>query len=177
MVGPPRSGTSVTARILHEQLGICMGHKLYPGNAGNPKGFYEDSNLVDVIKTRDVGRVLQELESNHAGCQKPVRGIKSPMLSFMNFGYLNPDVVIRTIRDRSDVARSIVKWNQPPISYADAVHLVEKYEKGIDKGIRNGDLKKVHYLDLTHQEREEDIERELRIASSPVVLAASTRGS
>lgn len=42
VVGTGRSGTSTTARILHEKLNIFMGDEFVPANDTNKAGFYED---------------------------------------------------------------------------------------------------------------------------------------
>ncbi len=47
VVGPPRSGTSAVAGLLH-QMGVHMGDSLLPANVHNPKGFYEDLDFVEV---------------------------------------------------------------------------------------------------------------------------------
>lgn len=46
VVGPPRSGTSAVAGLLH-QMGVHMGDELLPANVHNPKGFYEDLDFVE----------------------------------------------------------------------------------------------------------------------------------
>jgi len=46
VVGMHRSGTSVLARGLKE-LGVELGDALIPGQFDNPKGFYEDRDIVD----------------------------------------------------------------------------------------------------------------------------------
>lgn len=57
VLGPPRSGTSVMARALNA-LGVALGDELMPANAINPKGFYEDYDVVFGINER----VLQILD-------------------------------------------------------------------------------------------------------------------
>lgn len=47
VVGPPRSGTSAVAGLLH-QMGVHMGDSLLPANVHNPKGFYEDMDFVEL---------------------------------------------------------------------------------------------------------------------------------
>jgi len=47
VVGPPRSGTSAVAGLLH-QMGVHMGDELLPANVHNPKGFYEDLDFVEL---------------------------------------------------------------------------------------------------------------------------------
>ena len=47
VVGPPRSGTSAVAGLLHH-MGVHMGYQLLEANVHNPKGFYEDLDFVDI---------------------------------------------------------------------------------------------------------------------------------
>lgn len=44
VLGPPRSGTSATAGILH-RLGFFMGQRLLPAAPMNPLGFYQDEDF------------------------------------------------------------------------------------------------------------------------------------
>lgn len=46
IVGPPRSGTSAVARVLHEQMGVCMGLNFVKPNKHNSNGFYEDADFI-----------------------------------------------------------------------------------------------------------------------------------
>ena len=48
VAGPPRSGTSLTAGILH-RLGISMGSRLLPAAPMNPKGFFMDLDFDDLL--------------------------------------------------------------------------------------------------------------------------------
>jgi hypothetical protein len=45
VLGPPRSGTSAIAGMLH-QMGVHMGDNLMPANRYNPLGFFEDLDFV-----------------------------------------------------------------------------------------------------------------------------------
>ena len=57
VLGCPRSGTSLTAGVLHHS-GIEMGDKLAPAHEANPAGFYENLNIADlnswILKTLGV---------------------------------------------------------------------------------------------------------------------------
>ena len=48
VAGPPRSGTSLTAGLLH-RLGISMGSRLLPADAMNPKGFFVDLDFEEIL--------------------------------------------------------------------------------------------------------------------------------
>lgn len=174
VVGPPRSGTSVIARILHTKLDICMGHYLVPGNKGNPLGFYEDFMMVKAIKTKDPLTWLKVLLENHVIddntyllCNK-VYGVKSPELAFMDMAALRPDLVIRTQRNPADIAISLVRWHRPRITPKNALLLVAKYEKAIDDQIP-GLRCPCYQIDLRRQRDEKELECELRKICASVV--------
>jgi len=48
VLGTGRCGTSTTARILHEKLGVFMGESFLPPDENNPDGYYEDSEFVSL---------------------------------------------------------------------------------------------------------------------------------
>lgn len=51
VVGQPRSGTSLVARLLHES-GVHFGDRLVPGNAMNPGGFYVDVEFEELFNSQ-----------------------------------------------------------------------------------------------------------------------------
>lgn len=57
VLGMSRSGTSAIARAL-KALGIDLGNKLLPGDSRNPKGFFEDSEILYKIN-RSVSNLLR----------------------------------------------------------------------------------------------------------------------
>ena len=63
VVGMHRSGTSLTAGIL-ERLGIDMGQQLIPADSTNPRGFYEDANIV-AFHQKAFRRLLPRNASGH----------------------------------------------------------------------------------------------------------------
>jgi len=128
VMGPPRSCTSVTARILHEKLGVCMGLNLVAGNEGNPFGFYEDYDYVKAIKADNVPNLVNAL----ARCTSEKYGIKSPDLAFFDSDQLRPDLIIRTVRPILSLTDSLMRWYKPAPTATEALSLIEKYEKSID---------------------------------------------
>ena len=162
VVGPPRSCTSVTARILHEKLGVCMGHDLVPGNAGNPLGFYEDFKYVGLIKERKVWNLLSVLDH---GCEYV--GVKSPELAYVNLEVLNPWKVVRTRRPLAGIAASLVNWHQPRLDVPQALQLAKHYESAITAGMTC--IPPWNRYDIFYNNGirdEESIEQELRQALS-----------
>lgn len=167
VVGPPRSGTSLTARLLHERVGICMGHNLVPGNMGNPKGFYEDFEMVQATLTKDPKIWKKMLELNHADCDKTF-GVKTPELAFIDMSALEPDLIIRTCRSPIAIADSLEKWRQPKPSMAEALKLAVSYEKAIEEQIIKIKCP-VHRVDLYKKRDEDELEHELKEVCSSVV--------
>ncbi len=169
VVGPPRSGTSVIARILHEKVGICMGHDLVRGNEGNPLGFYEDFSMVAATKKKHPLTWLDTLNRNHtvADCNKAY-GVKSPELAFMDINRLCPDIVIRTQRNPADIAVSLLRYHRPRITPSNALLLIARYEKAIDNQLANLSCLK-YQVDLRVQRDEKELEYELRKVCASVV--------
>ena len=164
VMGPPRSGTSVTARILHEKLGVCMGHNLVQGNPGNPKGFYEDSDYVDAIRRKDLQELGNALYIGH-GCE--VVGIKSPELAFFNIGLLAPNLIIRTVRPTLYIAQSLERWHRPTPTRNEALEIVENYEKHIDVWCKQFET---WPISMFPKRNEEELEEELRSCLQGVMV-------
>lgn len=63
VVGPPRSGTSVIARLLQEKLDVMMDEGLIRKDSLNRNGYYEDHRLVklnlDLFNRWDMGTVAK----------------------------------------------------------------------------------------------------------------------
>lgn len=108
VIGPGRSGTSTVARILHEQLGVCMGHYL---KMQLPGGAYEDylahgltrMLVADALTAEEWLRVMSESHGHHSW------GAKDPWFLYWSVGQLkqlDPGLVIRTWRSRDQVVRS-----------------------------------------------------------------------
>ena len=180
VMGPPRSGTSVTARILHEKLGVCMGHNLVPGNAGNPKGFYEDFGMVAAVKTKNPLTFISALFMTHTVVGDfgfyhhcgDVFGVKTPELAFMETVGMNPDLIIRTVRPALYIAQSLVRWHRPTPTLDEALKIVENYEKHIDVWCEKFESWPVT---MFPKRDEEDLEYELRSCLQGVT--ARIRGS
>lgn len=110
VVGTGRSGTSSVARILHERLGVCMGHHL---KMQHPGGAYEDylahglNRMVaaNVLSATEWLRVMSEC---HGKCES--WGAKDPWFFYWTpeqLRFLSPVLVVRTWRSREEVT---VSW-------------------------------------------------------------------
>lgn len=112
IVGTGRSGTSTVARILHERVGVCMGHFLKSPNAANPQGFYEDylEHGLMLMVTQDIigiDELMRCVSDSHNDCK--LWGFKDPWfihLPQQAMKAINPRVVIRTWRPIEDTVKS-----------------------------------------------------------------------
>lgn len=145
-----------------------MGHNLYPGNPGNPLGFYEDSVIVDALKTRKVEAVIAAIKKVHS-VKEPLIGIKSPELAFIDMAALNPALVIRTKRSIKDIARSLEQWQQPKVNRSQAYCMAMHYERMIDRNLEKVSCRKVYTILLSVRRSDADLVAELRNICSSVV--------
>lgn len=67
VLGPPRSGTSLLGKILHDS-GVNMGD-IRPPDHENPTGYYEDKNLLNIQD-----RILKYIGCEYNGFNLPERG-------------------------------------------------------------------------------------------------------
>jgi hypothetical protein len=121
VVGTGRSGTSTVARVLHESLGICFGHRFDEPNEFNPKGFYEDldvrENLVDgliqgKISPQAFKMGVDRIHRKNKCSDKPI-GFKHPLLSYLDRATwvgLDPELVIWCVREEEKCVQSMVKY-------------------------------------------------------------------
>lgn len=154
VVGIGRSGTSTTARILHQRLGVCMGHEFLNATGlkktRNPLGFWEEQRgaMTGVTKLLAKGRVtpekwVQHLDRahDHHGCKSRLRGYKHPRLANIEsaeiWRALNPLLVIKTWRPRELVLQSMIIAN--PQKVAECLKRYEFRERNMEehlKGVR-----------------------------------------
>lgn len=147
VVGTGRCGTSTTAKILHEKLGVFMGSSFVPADKDNPDGYYEDSQFaaynyrfcrrgLDIQNwLAFVGRLIKERQIE----QKPW-GIKSVRLGEILGLYLsffdNPRVIYCK-RKLEDTLASFIKcysWSQSQAEniYWARTKIIERLLQGRD---------------------------------------------
>lgn len=127
VTGTGRSGTTSVSRVLHDELGVCMGHQFHAPSAPQPEGSYEDAGLVKSSRklaggfTRlgmpqmSVAQWKLEWEMRHRrfGCDAEIRGVKSPHLSALTreqWLELAPRLIVRTWRPKELVVASMERW-------------------------------------------------------------------
>lgn len=180
VAGPPRSGTSLIAGVLHK-LGICMGveSEFLRANANNPSGYYEDSQMVflnDAILEAAGGTVWTPPPQDRIGqaasqyldrlkflldkrSENGKWGWKDPRNCLTLEAYLphcNPKVII-CYRNMDDTARSILSLNTG-INNKEAFDLATEYYDRLITTVRNHDLPHlILYHEITLGEPDEAI--------------------
>ncbi len=123
VLGCIRTGTSTVARILHENLGICLGHAFSMSDHLNPEGYYEDILTLKWTSLLAIGGCTpsvfrSNVEDTHrlASCKKPLAGIKHPRLSLVSstiIKRIDPYRIIVTNRQpKEDVIKSVLKYTK-----------------------------------------------------------------
>ena len=139
VVGPGRSGTTVVARLLHEEMGIDMGEKFRSDPEG--KCYFEDLDFRDLNRHFMDGRLsfnewLQATERNvfvRKTAEKPW-GFKDPRASYIMGLYLmlfNDPLFVRCRRNHEDVARSMSKNYGWPI--VKALNMAKERDLALDR--------------------------------------------
>lgn len=121
VLGVGRTGTSTAGRILFEHFGVCMGHRLYPRNAAQPQGTFEDSamlipthRLVGMLagSSRDPEHWLAAYAEAHKDCTAKLKGCKVTHMSLATreqLEHIAPKLIVRTWRPMDLAVRSLLK--------------------------------------------------------------------
>jgi hypothetical protein len=64
VIGTGRSGTSITARLLHTRLNVFMGHDFVPANKHNEQGYYEDVEFYNANDAFLFGKIIHNEWAN-----------------------------------------------------------------------------------------------------------------
>lgn len=146
VIGPPRSGTTMTARVLQEWLGITMdGRPMRPDKVINPYGWYEDARLVQANTlfmrgtipiaawTRRFKRFIRSMEK----LNRPW-GFKDPRLVPLftyALSFFRLPTIIRCHRPKEMVVKSFVEklgWDKEF-----AIKRYDSDEKSLDTQLKN----------------------------------------
>ncbi|MCP4201801.1 MAG: hypothetical protein GY769_07705 [bacterium] len=126
VVGTGRSGTSFTAYVLQELLGVCMAHdfdpptKMVAGGYPYRVGGYEERGLLRVTERFAASRPgtvpwLERFGRVHEGCTGLV-GVKQWRLARAkreHWEMLAPRLVVRTFRMEEPTVRSMTRFRRP----------------------------------------------------------------
>lgn len=175
VMGPPRSGTSVIARLLQENLGVVMDEGPIRKDQLNPKGFYEDNRVVKinsiVLKNWKIGTSNEKRVNplwlfhfgrwvKHRAMKYPNRqwGFKEPRcVGFINWVKQFFDHPIWIVTDRSD--NQIIKSQTEKLGIAREFAQVglNAYRKLIRENIIEYAL-----FDMSSYQKESDLTSRLR---------------
>lgn len=162
IVGLHRGGTSAIAGVVHN-LGVYMGDDLYQPSEYNPKGYFEDKEIVD-LHDRMLGNWLvgetKNAEAVYPEYQKVIRerydtkdlwAIKDPRLCYL-LPYLiratesNLQVIV-VYRDPWYAAHSLVERNR--ITFGAALHIGLEYLQNMIRNTNGYDPSlRIRYRDL-----------------------------
>jgi len=144
VVGPPRSGTSVIARLLQEKCGVMMDEGPVRKDAANMYGYYEDQRLLEINRNLfgrwDNGKFEKDVDPQwktefsgwiYERTKKYGRwGFKDPrMLGIMTwvFEFFDP-IFIWPIRQNSQIIQSqVIKLGYPLDIAREYTTFCEKY--------------------------------------------------
>ena len=146
VIGPPRSGTTMTARVLQDWMGIIMdGAPMLPDRTINPFGWYEDSRIVEANHlflnrnisinawTRRFKRYIRAMvKLNRPWGFKDPRII--PLLSYALTFFKSP-TVIRCHRKKALVVNSYIKklgWTEE-----ESERRYDRDEQSLDEQLKN----------------------------------------
>lgn len=175
VIGPPRSGTSVIARMLQENLGVMMDEGPVKRDKNNPYGYYEDHRVVAIntsaanrrLKNRYVDNKMDVVWATQFAQWVSYRALKYPdrpwgfkdpgCVGFINCvaQFFKDPVWIVCDRSTDQIIKSQkekIKIN-PDIIYQGLItyrHLIEKY------------LKSYYKFDLTVYQPEHKLTEKLR---------------
>ncbi len=125
VIGTGRSGTSSVARILHERIGICMGHYMIMRESNLWGGQYEDlltHGMNQMIRKQNLAAAalwLNVVAHSHEdrGCRK--WGAKDHWFAYWPLGLLRlvaPKLIVLTWRPLSEImdswARLWQRWHE-----------------------------------------------------------------
>ena len=119
VIGIARSGTSTVARILHEELGVSMGHDFPDPDDNNPKGYYEDLIVKDLNKGFVQGRLSYRewfvgtfkyiSDRLHEHIPWGVKNVRLASLLGLYLQFFDNPLIIRCVRDPDLVVNSHIK--------------------------------------------------------------------
>lgn len=181
VIGPPRSGTSVIARLLQENLDVMMDEGPIKKDKHNPSGYYEDHRLVKInheSNLRGIKRIQMDKTYDAGKLMDPfwaaqfAKWITYRMLKYKGkfWGFKDPRMVgiihhvkqffqnpIWIVTDRKDnqILKSQVK--KLGLNFDVALQGLNAYRRLIKKH-----LDSYYLIDLSKYRSEENLTEELR---------------
>ena len=169
VIGPPRSGTSVVARLLQDNLGVMMDEGPIQKDEGNPLGYYEDHRVTNIfnglISRWKMGKAqvnkidpVWAIEFSkwvvYRSMKYKLCGFKEPrcvgVLGWVTQFFKDARWIVCDRSDEQIIKSQVDKTNVPNEQIA-AIGL-KAYRDLIKKN-----LKSYHLIDLTYRQNEDDL--------------------
>jgi hypothetical protein len=164
VLGTGRSGTSEVAQILHDDLGVHMGHAFHLGDQYNPQGYFEDREVqalhlsyhmmhLDHIDNENMRGLWEERFNQFIDTKEEPWGLKDPGMVDVKgltdyYLKLNPKIILCT-RNREDTIQSFM--NMKGISEEKATELVDTRRENNDNVLKDRE----HLVVECYQTRED----------------------
>ena len=168
VVGVGRSGTTNTARIVHEYFKVCMGHRFAIPSTALPHGGYEDERLI--AKSRGLAEKhrlnahewIEQWEKSHNrhGCKALFKGTKQTALCNATRDMwlsIRPELIIRTHRPEELVVASMLKWRSKTRGRDHWVRFVRGRENAMDTHLVDLPVPIVHVYYTKEYMEDEDL--------------------
>jgi hypothetical protein len=177
VLGASKSGTSVTAGILHH-LGVHMGSDLRPPDDRNPRGYFEDGDFLRlndrILRSADgeawippplesvmaVGPQFEEGITSIIRARDEARTVwgwkvTTTCLTFGLFApYLRSPRVVTVVRNPLDTARSAVEHRRGRIDLVEALRVMSVFQAAMFESLRRVPEIPVFIIDYTSLLRE-----------------------
>jgi hypothetical protein len=166
VTGVGRTGTTNTARILHNHFGICMGHNFTPAYEPLPDGGYEELSMLKWSH-----QLVEKPEANvddwtaqyamvHPDCDH--HGIKQTVLSLATYeqiALIGPKLLVTTSRPEEPTVRSLMKWRGYDKARATEFYLerAKNLLSILEGWFCDGEGFDIVNIDYTNQRSDEDI--------------------
>ena len=168
VIGPPRSGTTMTARVLQDWFGILMdGAPMKPDKVINPYGWYEDARLVQMnslFLNGQMGRTLDiRLKAWTRRFKRFIRSMEKfdrpwgfkdprivPLFSYALTFFKSP-TIIRCHRPKEMVVKSYIeklKWDEQT-----ALRRYDNDEQSLDIQLKNRMHYRIDFKDYVSEEQ------------------------
>ena len=166
VLGVPRSGTSAVSGVLHH-LGVMMGERFLPPSPMNPRGFFEDEEVVELHNPfLDLGKfpesvILDDDQSRLQGYERFIRkreslgrpwGFKSSLTPFVfhiaKKFITQPLAVIATHRPFHECVHSWAKQRQCSIREAKQIIGNSLYARDLALSEFSGEVLHIEYSEL-----------------------------
>lgn len=170
ILATPRSGSSVLSGIVHS-LGINMGNSLLQPNTHNEKGFYEDTDFLEIHRHM-YGTIPYLFDDSIASstelvvpayinlvrkkCTQKLWGVKDPRMVMLldEFKkYLTPSCSLKLITTQRPIHLSAKSMSKViSVDYDRAYSIIERYELARVESVKKAKKEGMPILEITYEE-------------------------